>query len=145
MTESWLTNPHDHFFKSIFSRQESARDFLRHYLPAEVMADLDVTELEISHQSFIDAELREHFTDLLYKVRLKDGKDALIYVLFEHKSYSDRLVAFQLLRYMVRIWEHSLSEGESLSPILPLVIYHGRAKWSISLNFSVLFDAPTSL
>ncbi|MCP5019793.1 MAG: Rpn family recombination-promoting nuclease/putative transposase, partial [Ketobacter sp.] len=28
-----LTNPHDKFFKNIFSRQDAARDFLQHYLP----------------------------------------------------------------------------------------------------------------
>jgi len=36
MTE--ITNPHDKFFKEIFSRQEVAVDFLRNYIPKEVIA-----------------------------------------------------------------------------------------------------------
>lgn len=38
-----LTNPHDRFFKDLFSRREAAQDFLRHYLPPEVSALLDRT------------------------------------------------------------------------------------------------------
>jgi predicted transposase YdaD len=33
---SELTNPHDRFFKEVFSRPEAARDLLQNYLPEEV-------------------------------------------------------------------------------------------------------------
>ena len=32
-----ITHPHDKFFKEVFSRQEVAADFLRNYLPEEVV------------------------------------------------------------------------------------------------------------
>ena len=31
-----ITNPHDRFFRQVFSRRETAADFLRNYLPAAV-------------------------------------------------------------------------------------------------------------
>jgi predicted transposase/invertase (TIGR01784 family) len=144
MTEP-LTNAHDLFFKDIFSRREAAQSFLQNYLPQEVAALLDLSTLEISKDSFIDTELQEHFSDLLYKVALHEGKETHIYVLFEHKSYSDNLIAFQLLRYMVRIWEQSLKQKQSLLPILPLVIYHGRSRWRIPLEFESLLEVPEVL
>ncbi len=36
-----LTNPHDKFFKEALTQPEAARTFLRDYLPAEVVAQLD--------------------------------------------------------------------------------------------------------
>jgi len=122
----YLTNPHDKFFKDLFTRQEAAQDFLQHYLPAEVAALLDLSTLEIGKDSFIDLDLQEHFSDLLYKVALHSGQETYIYVLFEHKSYPEPLIAFQLLKYMVRIWEQALKQEEALLPVLPLVVYHGR-------------------
>ena len=39
--------------------------------------------------SFVDEELRQHHSDVLFRVRLKTGSDAFAYVLLEHKSSSD--------------------------------------------------------
>ncbi|MBF0622204.1 MAG: Rpn family recombination-promoting nuclease/putative transposase [Magnetococcales bacterium] len=57
------------------------------------------------------------------------------------------LVAFQMLRYMVRIMEQfkqELDSGEPLPPIIPLLIYHGREEWCIPPKFSALVDAEES-
>jgi len=93
-----LANPHDRFFKESMSHPEVATDFLRHYTPPEVSRLLDLASLEMVPGSFVDRELQEHFSDLLYKVALLDGSSAHVYILFEHKSYYEPLVALQLLR-----------------------------------------------
>jgi hypothetical protein len=95
--------------------------------------------------SFVDVELQTHYSDLLYKVRLLDGRDAYVYTLFEHKSVPDGLVAFQLLRYMVRVWEYALRQRARLWPILPIVVYHGRATWKAGTDFLSLLEAPAML
>jgi predicted transposase/invertase (TIGR01784 family) len=140
-----MSNPHDHFFKEIFSRREVAADFVRRYLPPDIVAQLDLAGLHIVKDSFVDPNLREHFTDLLYQTRLQDGQDAYVYVLFEHKSHPEPLVAFQLLRYLVRIWEQVLKQGpvSHLPPIVPVVVYHGVETWRIDRRFRGLFvDRP---
>ena len=72
--------------------------------------------------------------------------NAYIYLLFEHKSSPDKFVAFQILRYMTRIWEKSLAEKEkSLPLVLPIVFYHGKRKWKVSENFSNLFEIHQDL
>jgi len=135
-----LANPHDRFFKEIFSQNDIASDFLQHYLPANFADLLNFSSMHIIKDTFVDKELQEYYSDLLYKLNLKDGRGAFVYVLFEHKSYPDSLVAFQLLRYMVKIWEYGIRQGERLSPILPVVIYHGEAKWHVGKSFHDLFD-----
>jgi predicted transposase YdaD len=41
---------------------------------------LDLSAPEMVKDSFIDEELRQHFSDLLYRVNLKRGGDALVCV-----------------------------------------------------------------
>lgn len=147
ITMAELSQPHDLFFKEVFSRPEVAQDFLRHYLPAAVVAHLEPASLELQKGSFVDPELQEYFSDLLYRVQLKDGESAYVYLLFEHKSYPEPLIAFQLLRYLLRIWEQDLrhSGRRQLVPIIPLVVYHGRAQWNVALNLGALFAGPEAL
>jgi predicted transposase/invertase (TIGR01784 family) len=140
-----ITNPHDRFFKQLLSGPESAYDFMRYYLPTEVVELLDLPSLALRKGSFVDRRLQEHFSDLLYEVNLHTGGGAYIYILFEHKSYPERHIAFHLLRYMVQIWEQSLKERQGFAPIVPVVIYHGQARWRVSPHFGGLFDAPEAL
>lgn len=134
-------NIHDAFFKDLFSRPEVVRDFFAHHLPTEISELLDLSDFELLKDSYIDPELQSSFSDLLYRVRLKRGGYGFIYILFEHKSYQDKFVAFQLLCYKVRIWEQALKDGaKKLPPIFPLVLYHGLPKWNVKRNFSALID-----
>jgi predicted transposase/invertase (TIGR01784 family) len=140
-----MANPHDRYFREVFSDPAVVQDLLRNYLPAPVLAVLDLKTLALQQESFIDEELRQHFTDLLYTVARRDGGAAQVYILFEHKSYPDRLTSFQLLRYLVRIWERMVRQGETLAPIIPLVFYHGVEAWSAPRHFGDLFAAPAAL
>ncbi len=140
MTE--ISNPHDRFFKEVLSRQEVARDFLLNYVPANLVGLLDIESLEIRKASFVDKDLNEHFSDILYCVNMKQGGLSYVYALFEHKSYPEPLISLHLLRYMIRIWEQALKLGVAgpLPPIIPIVVYHGRTRWKIGLEFFDLFD-----
>ncbi len=111
-----ITTPHNHFFVEFFSRGETAREFVTHYLPPQVVAHIDLDSLEPTKDSFVDAELREHRSDLPFRANLKIGHPGYVYLLFEHKSWPDRRVAFQLLRYLTGIWEHD----DKQSPNAPL-------------------------
>jgi predicted transposase/invertase (TIGR01784 family) len=142
-----VTNPHDKFFKETLSREEMARDFVLHYLPERIRDCLDVDSLTVSKDTFVDKELREYFSDLLYSIDVKAGGSAYVYLLFEHKSFSDPLTGLHVLRYMVRIWEQCLKRGEGrpLPAIIPMVVYHGKGRWKVGLAFHDLFDMPDVL
>ncbi|MGI6455297.1 MAG: Rpn family recombination-promoting nuclease/putative transposase [bacterium] len=79
--------------------------------------------------------------DLRFKVKLKTGREIYIYILFEHKSFRDPVVLFQILRSVVKIWNNDRNQrgDDKLRPIIPLVIYHGRRKWNVPLDFHSLF------
>ncbi len=138
-----ITNPHDQFARAVFSRPDIAADFLTHYLPPEIAARLDCAALELVQSTFVDTELQSHHTDVLYRVPRRDTAEAVyVYVLLEHKSYPDKWVAFQLLRYMTRIWESVWNRNlKKLPVIIPLTLYHGKRGWKVSTQFADLVAA----
>jgi predicted transposase/invertase (TIGR01784 family) len=140
-----LNQSHDRFFFDTFSRKEVAVDFLEHYLPPEISGLFDLSTLEISKDSFIDETLGKFFSDILYHLKLKDGKSSYIYLLFEHKSHPEPLISFQLLGYMLRIWQLARKQNQSFCPVFSVVFYHGTEKWKVGLDFKDLFIVPKKL
>jgi predicted transposase/invertase (TIGR01784 family) len=134
---------HDRFLKLLLSNPESAGCLLRERLPKDVAAILGPEPPELVDGTFVDGEFREHLTDRLFRMKTLKGEDALVYLVVEHKSYPDRRTAFQLLRYMSRIWERMAMEApnwEQLPPIFPLVVYHGESEWRYPTEFADLLN-----
>ncbi|MEW6352276.1 MAG: Rpn family recombination-promoting nuclease/putative transposase [Thermodesulfobacteriota bacterium] len=141
-----ITDPHDTFFKALFSRAEVAEEFLLRFLPPDVSGLLAPKTFRLQKDSFVDTNLQAYFSDLLYRVGLKAGEQGWVYILFEHKSQPRQDIAFQLLRYMMRIWERTRTEGMGWpAPIIPVVLYHGRTEWRIPLDFGSMYAVPESL
>jgi predicted transposase YdaD len=140
-------SPHDQFFKELMTQPGVACAFLGERLPEAVTALFADTEPRLESGSFVDPEFRSQHSDLLFSMDLKSGEPALIYILFEHKSYPDAMVAFQLLRYLIAIWYRYLTGGggKPLPVIIPMVVYHGAEPWNVPLDFSALFDPSGAL
>jgi predicted transposase/invertase (TIGR01784 family) len=139
-----VNNIHDTLFRQTMSHKDVAADFLRNYLPARVTRHLCLETLSVAKDTFVAADQRAHYSDMLYAVRLVGGKKAFVYMLFEHKSRPDRFVALQLLRYMLEIWElhrKQLRGGRSLPLIIPIVVYHGRSRRQ-DVRLSSLVELP---
>ena len=145
-----VANIHDAFFKQVLSDPKLADTFLREHLPADVVGLFGPEPPEPVPGSFVDEDLRQHHSDLLFRVRLKTGSDAFAYVLLEHKSSSDPGARLQLLRYVVRIltqWYEQNQEQLPLPPVLPLLAHQGPGAWKPSCEFADLFGtvpAPLS-
>ncbi len=146
-----IHSPHDKFFKEQFSRIEVARDFFQTYLPPAIAQAADWETLQLLPGHFVDERLTAQSSDLLYSVQLA-GAPLLLYLLFEHKSRPDVWTRFQMLQYVVRIWEQWLKterlpggvEGK-LPPILPFVLHQGETDWNLSTQFTDLVAIPEAL
>lgn len=135
-------SPHDSLFKYVFQQPEHAASELRAIFPSELSARLDWGSLELRPSNFIDDELRGRYADLLFSVR-GEGLPAYVYVLFEHQSTSDPLMAFRLLRYVVRVWDSVLAhhpDRKRLPAVLPVVLYHGKRAWTAATELRELID-----
>ncbi len=150
-----LNNPHDRFFKRAFGQREVAGEFLQRFLPAAVVERLDWTTVEPEKDAFWDDTLHEHAADLLYRITLHGGQSGYIHLLFEHKSYVERQINLDLLRYRVRIWEQwgkdfpaslpdtPATDQRRLPVIIPVVFYHGTTSWNVPQQFAdTVVDEP---
>lgn len=154
---SEISNPHDRFFREVFSRLELAREFLSKQLPATIAASIDFATLDLRSGSFLDEELQQYFSDLLFRANLQTGQSAYVYILLEHKSYPEWFTGLQLLRYQVEIWEQVRKEAKAteersakskkkqqrtkLPPIFPLVVYQHKREWNAPQHFHELIEA----
>ena len=77
----------------------------------------------------MDKELRESFSDLVYSATYRGTVAIKLSLLFEHKSYQPRYPHLQLLRYMLGIWETQRDQKLALTPVIPIIVYHGRESW----------------
>ena len=131
------TRTHDTLFKALVSSRHAAI-LLRDHLPAGLAALLADAPPRAMSDDYRDKTLRHSRSDLLFEVRLKDGGTA--FLLFEHKSRPDPGTPLQLLGYANNIWRRYLQgrpgRRRALPPIIPLVFYHGAAKWSAPLSLA---------
>ena len=158
----YVTHPHDALIKDILGKEKNAIEFFKKYLKEEIRDILDLETLKVERGTFISEELKEYYTDILYKVKMK-SEEVYMYVLVEHKSYYERFLPLQLLSYMVKIWEREIEEKRrerrersrevqedigrqepiELTFILPIVIYHGELRVEfISLEDIVRVPKP---
>ncbi len=135
--------PHDSLVKAVFSNPEHAAGELRRLLPPALAARVDWSSLRLCSGSFVDDMLRGRHTDLLFSATCAGSGSVLFYLLFEHQSTDDPLMAFRLLRYMVRIWDEHLRDhphAAKLPAILPLVLHHSPEGWTSPTELHALFD-----
>ncbi len=126
-----VRRPHDALFRLVFGEPENAAGLLRRALPPALAGAIDWRSLRRQDGSFVDAQLRPQQADLLFEARIGDER-ALLYLLVEHKATEERLTAFQVLRYVVRVLERWLREhpgASDLPPVLPFVVHHGDGPW----------------
>ena len=135
--------PHDKLFRTVFADSAETAALLRAHLPASLAAGLVWSSLTLQDASFVDDQMRDRESDLLFTVeRTAGGPPAWLYVLLEHQSTPDRWMPFRLLKYCCRIWDRSrriYPEDRELRPIVPLVFYQGRRRWRHATELAELF------
>ena len=105
--------------KWAFEQPEHAAGELRALVPPELAARIQWDTLKLEPGSLVDEDLRELHTDLLFSAQLKDegeGRQVLSYLLFEHQSTPDRLMAVRLLVYVSRVLGRWLRQHPGGSP-----------------------------
>lgn len=135
-----LDNPHDKFFKSAFSRKDVCAALIENRFPEPLRKRLDIATLELTNSSFVDNELSEHFADLVYDCMYSGEKSVKIALLIEHKSYQEDYPHLQLMRYLLNVWQEDRKHNRKLTPVIPLVIYHGQGRWKYA-PFTSYFTA----
>jgi len=139
--------PRDTLFRAVFGNPVHAASELQSVLPSRLLERLDLTALELMSETFVEPELRQRHVDALFATRWA-GREALLYLLMEHQSTPDPLMAYRMLRYEVLIWEKYLElnpKTRTFPVIVPVVIYQGQRRWNVSTEFADLLDVDPGL
>src|SRR5208337_2490321 len=104
-------NPHDRLFKEVFSDAENAADFINGVFPVYIKSRLDLSSLTLDNNSYIDEELAEYFSDMVYSCIYNGNMRIKVTILFEHKSYPARYPMLQILKYLLKIWESCIKQN----------------------------------
>lgn len=136
--------------REIFKNPTLCSQFLRDNMDIPQLKQVQPEDIEDVTERYQACLGTEFEADTVKKIRLKNenGKKAdtplFLISLIEHKSAVDYDVMMQLLRYMVVIWHEYAKEKERKSPgiskrkgfwyppIVPVVYYEGRGKWTAS-------------
>ncbi|MBF0624819.1 MAG: Rpn family recombination-promoting nuclease/putative transposase [Magnetococcales bacterium] len=140
----------DSGYKQLFSHAAMVRDLLLGFVREDWVRLLDFTTLEKVGGSQVTDDLRERHSDVIW--RLRWGAEWLyIYLVLEFQATVDwtmplRLDIYVKLLYQDLIRSGRVRPGEKLPPVLPLVLYNGREKWTAPLEVADLIaPAPAGL
>ncbi|MEZ2578463.1 Rpn family recombination-promoting nuclease/putative transposase, partial [Buttiauxella ferragutiae] len=125
--KSITPTPHDATFRQFLTQPEIARDFMELHLPTELRAVCDLSSLKLESGSFVEDDLRQYFSDVLYSLKTTDGGDGYVHVLIEHQSTPDIHMGFRLIRYAVAAMQRHLEAGHKKLPlVIPVLFYVGK-------------------
>ena len=146
----------DRSLRTLLQNETNVTALLEMIAP-ELAAQMDFQALLSAERSLLSETLREREADLLYRVPFRTEKgtrEVLIYILIEHQSTIDDLMAYRLLNYMDLVWERhrrmwnrrkTPKTDRKFPPILPIVFYTGDTKWKTPVDFADLVDLPEEL
>ena len=97
-----IHQPHDKLFRVALRDIYVARDFLQAYLPQGLLTCIDLSQLKIHKETFVDGLYQGIVADVVYAIPFINQTNWL-YVLFEHQSQIDRSMAWRLMNYMMGI------------------------------------------
>lgn len=141
------TQQHDKFFRAAMGYQSVALEFFQCLLPSAVARQMNLDSLKLEPKNYISDDLQECFSDVVYSCKLPSYSTD-IFLLIEHQSSPDRMIAFRVLNYLTSLL--SSYEKQHSKRLLPavktIVVYHGgRCCNTDSLDLQECFYDPLAI
>ena len=134
--------PHDAACKLLFSFPAMVRDLLTGFFPREWVEELDLSTLERWPENAVSDDLRQRHRDRVWRVRRRD-RWLYVLVMLEFQSTVDRTMAVRILAYTALLYQDLLrTSTDPLPPVLPVVLHHGRERWTAPEDVAGLAAPP---
>jgi len=141
---------HDKTYKLLFSHAEMVEDLLRGFVPEEWVGQLDFATLEKYPGSYVSDNLDRREDDVVWRLRCGESW-TYVYILIEFQSSVDYFMALRVMAYLALFYQdlvrsEKLVAGDRLPPVLPIVLYNGRPRWTAAQDIAdLLSPAPKGL
>ncbi|MDR1280287.1 MAG: Rpn family recombination-promoting nuclease/putative transposase [Opitutaceae bacterium] len=153
---------HDRLFRHAFSLPVVARQFLRKWLPSEMVAQTDWKTLKVCPISGINESLAERREDIVYRIKVAGG-EVHFYILVEHQTKIDTFMAQRFLEETVLVWQQDKrdraeakargakareskrredSESAKLPLVVSMLLHPGPGKWGKIRRLADLIEIP---
>ena len=136
------SRPHDALFKSAFEAPAAAAALLRELLPVVLRELIAWDTLHGEPASFVDPDLADLHSDLLYSAQLRTEPPEPVHVLLEHQSTADPGMPLRTMSYCTRIWSRCRKQRPEawLPPVLTVLISQVPGGWTTSRWLDDMFD-----
>ncbi|MDR1279660.1 MAG: Rpn family recombination-promoting nuclease/putative transposase [Opitutaceae bacterium] len=153
-------NQHDRIFRHAFSLPVVARQFLRKWLPGEMVEQINWKTLRVNPVSGINEALAERREDIVYRLNVAGG-EVHFYILIEHQTKIDRFMAQRVFEETGLVWQQDTrdcaeAKGKAqtktsqqqgcdagkLPLVVPMVLHPGPGKWGKIWRLADLINVP---
>ncbi len=154
-------HPHDSLVKWAFKQIPHAKGLLAAVLSREELASVDLETLRIEDGSYVDPALSHLHSDVAFSATMF-GERVYFYALVEQQRDPEALMVLRVGQYTMRMWDTLARDParsvqardprgepsprapgiERLPPILPIVIYNGRTRWTAPTAFQDIVLVP---
>ena len=138
-----VKDEHDVGYKSLFAKKDNFLHFLKKYIVADWIDDIDENNLTPMNTSFILKDYKDKEADVIYRANIK-GREIIFYVLLELQSSVDYTMPFRLLIYMTELLRREFDNTDKnrretksyrLPAVVPIVLYNGGDNWTAMRSF----------
>ena len=138
----------DNSFKLIFNEPELFIEFLKDFVPVDILKDVSPTDIEDITERFLPLFDENKDSDTVKRINLKNNDYLFVITILEHESEVNFRASFKMLQYITLVLadyekeankkaERKISEqkGFKYPPVLPVIFYDGGTKWTAEINF----------
>ena len=137
---------HDPAYKLLFSRPRMVRDLLDGFAARSWSDALDFDTLVPLPAGFVGEDLRQRHGDLVWRICFRGDRWLYLVLLLEFQAGVDQAMAVRMLAYTALLQQRLIADGVlrergALPPVLPVVIYNGRRRWTAPVEVADLIAA----
>ena len=134
---------HDAAYKLIFSRPRMVCDLLDGFAARGWSDALDFDTLTLLPTGLVSEDLQRREGDLVWRVRFRGDRWLYLVLLLEFQAAVDRAMPVRMLAYTALLYQRMIADGAlrgngELPPVLPVVVYNGRRRWTAPVEMTDL-------
>jgi len=137
----------DSSFKVVFGEPELFVEFLRDYIPIDILKDISPADIEDMTERYLPLFQDSKDSDTVKRINLKGKTPLFVIAILEHESQVNYRASFKMLQYIALVLNEyekdankanknaSSAKDFKYPPVLPIVFYDGESEWTAATNF----------
>ncbi|MDR1626791.1 MAG: Rpn family recombination-promoting nuclease/putative transposase [Spirochaetia bacterium] len=143
-----VRNVKDNIFKLIFGNHELFVEFLRDFIPIDILKNIRPEDVEDVSARHLPLSQEGRDSDTVKRVSLGGEDPLFVITILEHESKVNHRQSFKMLQYICLVLDHYEKDAEETRPglirtrdfryppVLPIVFYDGKGAWTAERNFA---------